>query len=208
MRIDDVTCLILAGGASRRMGEDKAFIQVEGVRLLDYVYGKCQEIFREIIIVTNQPQQFTDYQTPVVADEIPGAGSLGGLYTGLMRASNYYSFCVACDMPFLKPEFIAYLIDKRLHNDIVIPKTKEGLEPLHALYSKRCIEPIKKCIERGDLKISSVLPEVQVYYCEEEEIKKIDPALISFINANTKKELFKIQKMLKGAPWAENQEAC
>jgi molybdopterin-guanine dinucleotide biosynthesis protein A len=91
----DVTCIILAGGASRRMGQDKALIQIEGIRLLDYVYGKCQELFKEIIIVTNQPQQFIDYQIPVVGDEIPGAGSLGGLYTGLKRASNDYSFCVA-----------------------------------------------------------------------------------------------------------------
>ena len=208
MRIDDVTCLILAGGASRRMGQDKAFIQVEGVRLFDYVYGKCQELFSEIIIVTNQPQQFVDYHSSVVIDEIPGAGSLGGLYTGLKRASNYYSFCVACDMPFLMPELITHLIEKRFHNDVVIPRTKEGLEPLHALYSKQCIEPIKKCIERSSFKISDILPEVQVYYYEEEEIKKIDPTLMSFINANTKEELFKIQKMMKGVPWVEKREAC
>jgi molybdopterin-guanine dinucleotide biosynthesis protein A len=203
----DVTCIILAGGASRRMGQDKALIQIEGIRLLDYVYGKCQELFKEIIIVTNQPQQFIDYQTPVVGDEIPGAGSLGGLYTGLKRASNDYSFCVACDMPFLKPELIAYLIEKRLHNDVVIPKTRAGFEPLHAIYSKRCIEPIKMLLERGEFQILKLLPEVQVHYCGEEEIKKIDPTLISFTNVNTKKDLFKIQKILKGVPWAEKQEA-
>jgi molybdopterin-guanine dinucleotide biosynthesis protein A len=189
------------------MGQDKAFIQIEGIPLLDYVYGKCQALFKEIIIVTNQPHLFTEYQTPVVADEIPGTGSLGGLYTGLKRASNYYSFCVACDMPFLKPELITYLIEKRFQGDVVIPKTKKGLEPLHAIYSKRCIEPIKQCIEKDVFKISHFLPEVQVHYCEEEEFKKVDPALISFMNANTKKELFKIQKMLKGIPWTEKQEA-
>lgn len=204
----DVSCIILAGGVSRRMGQDKAFIRIEGVRLLDYVYGKCQELFKEVIIVTNQPQQFTDYQTPVVVDEIPRTGSLIGLYTGLKRASNDYSFCVACDMPFLKPELIAYLIDKRHHNDVVIPKTKAGFEPLHALYSKRCTETMKQHIESDDLKISNVLAECRVYYCREEEIRKIDPALTSFINANTKKELFKIQQMLKGAQWAEKREAC
>ena len=204
----DVTCIILAGGASRRMGRDKAFIQIEGIRLLDYVYRKCRELFSEIIIVTNQPQQFVDYQTPVVPDEIPGIGSIGGLYTGLRRASNYYSFCVACDMPFLKPELIARIIEKRSNSDIVIPKTRAGLEPLHALYSKRCIEPLKKYIEKGDLKISNILVEVKVQYCSEEEIKKVDPSLLSFMNVNTKKELFKIQQMVKGMPWTEKHEAC
>lgn len=204
----DVTCIILAGGASRRMGQNKAFIQVEGVRLLDYVYGKCQELFKEIIIVTNEPHQFIEYQTLVVADEIPGTGSLGGLYTGLKRASNYYSFCVACDMPFLKPELITYLIENRLNSDVVIPKTRAGFEPLHALYSKRCIEPLKKFIEKGDLKILNLLAEVKARYCSEEEIKKIDPMLISFMNVNTKKDLYQIQKMLKGVSWTEKQETC
>ncbi len=205
--VSDVSCIILAGGASRRMGQDKALIQVEGIRLLDYVYGKCQELFSEIIIVTNQPQQFIEYQTPIVVDEIPGAGSLGGLYTGLKRASNYYSFCVACDMPFLNPELITYLIEKRFKSDVVIPMTNKGLEPLHAVYSKRCIEPIKKLVERGDFKISGLIPEVHVEYCEEEEIKEIDPSFTSFINVNTKEDLFQIQKMLKGVPWTEKQEA-
>ena len=204
----DVTCIILAGGTSRRMGQDKAFIQIEGVRLLDYVYSKCQELFKEIIIVTNQPHQYIEYQTPVVADEIQGTGSLGGLYTGLKRASNYYSFCVACDMPFLKPELITYLIENRLNSDVVIPKTRAGLEPLHAIYSKRCIKPIKTLLERGEFQIIKLLPEVHVHYCGEEEIKRIDPMLISFMNVNTKKDLYQIQKMLKGVPWTEKQEAC
>ena len=203
----DVTCLILAGGTSRRMGRDKAFIQVEGIRLFDYVYGTCQELFSEIIIVTNQPHQFIEYQTPVVTDEIPGSSTLGGLYTGLKRASNEYSFCVGCDMPFLKPELIAYLIGKRLQSDVVIPRTRAGLEPLHAVYSKRCIEPIKKFIARGDLKIPNFFPEVHVTYCEEKEIRRIDPALISFMNVNTQQDLFQIQKMLHGVPWTEKQEA-
>ena len=204
----DVTCIILAGGTSRRMGQDKAFIQIEGVRLLDYVYGKCQELFSEIIIVTNQPHQYIEYQTPVVADEIQGTGSLGGLYTGLKRASNFFSFCVACDMPFLKPELITYLIENRLNSDVVIPKTRAGLEPLHAIYSKRCIKPIKTLLERGEFQIIKLLPEVHVHYCGEEEIKRIDPMLISFMNVNTKKDLYQIQKMLKGVPWTEKQEAC
>jgi molybdopterin-guanine dinucleotide biosynthesis protein A len=204
----DVTCIILAGGSSRRMGRDKAFIQIEGIRLLDYVYCKCRELFSEIIIVTNEPKQFDDYQTPVVPDEIPGIGSIGGLYTGLKHASSYYSFCVACDMPFLNPELIARLIEERHTHDIVIPKTRAGFEPLHAVYTKRCIEPLKKYIEKGDLKISNLLAEVKVRYYSEEEIKKVDPALLSFMNVNTKKELFKIQQMVKGIPWTEKHEAC
>lgn len=202
----DVSCAILAGGESRRMGQDKAFIQIGGISLFDHVYGKCRELFSELIVVTNQPQQFCKYQAHTVIDALRGAGSLGGLYTGLMRASNYHTFCVACDMPFLKPELVSYLIEKRLNYDIVIPITKEGVEPLHALYSKRCISPIKKLLERGEFKITRLLSEVRVWYCEEEELKKIDPSLASFTNVNTKKDLLKIQRMLKGSQWEAKLE--
>lgn len=205
----DTTCAILAGGESRRMGQNKAFIQVagggslaKGIWLFDYVYGTCKELFSEIIIVTNQPEQFEDYQAHIVIDSIRGAGSLGGLYTALMQASNYHTFCVACDMPFLKPELISHLIEKRLNYDIVIPRTKEGPEPLHAIYSKRCIQPIKKLLDRGELKITKLLSsEVRVCCCEEEELKKIDPLLASFTNVNTRKDLLEIQRILKGGQW-------
>ena len=198
----DITCAILAGGESRRMGQNKAFIQVEGLWLFDYVYNKCKELFSELIIVTNQPHQFEAYQAHIVIDAIRGSGSLGGLYTALMQASNYHTFCVACDMPFLKLELISHLFEKRLNYDIVIPRTKEGPEPLHAIYTKRCIQPIKKLLDKGELKITKLLSsEVRVCYCEEEELKKIDPFLSSFTNVNTRKDLLEIQKILKGGQW-------
>jgi len=199
--VSDVTGIILAGGASRRMGQDKAVIQVGGVRLFDYVYAKLRDLFAEIIIVTNQLQYFREYQAKIFVDEIPGAGSLGGLYTGLKRARNDYCFCTACDMPFLKPELIIHLIEKRFDYDVVIPITKEGLEPLHAVYSKRCIVPMKRLLEKGEFKISGLLPHVHAGYCEEEEIKAIDPSLTSFINVNTKKDLVKLKRMLKSNQW-------
>ena len=197
----NVTCVILAGGESRRMGQDKAFIQVGGIRLFDHVYDTCHDLFPEIIIVANQPQHFSEYHTKIFMDEIPGAGSLGGLYTGLIKASNDHVFCVACDMPFLKPALISHLISKRSKYDVVIPITRGKLEPLHAVYSKRCIGPIKKLLDKGEFKVTQFLPEVRVGYCGEEEIKEIDPSFASFINVNTKKDLLQIERMLKGGPW-------
>jgi molybdopterin-guanine dinucleotide biosynthesis protein A len=186
------------------MGQNKSLIQIEGIRLFDYVYSKCQKIFPEIIVVTNNSQQLNEYQSNIVIDEIAGAGSLGGLYTGLIKSNNYYTFCVACDMPFLQPELIIHLAKKRFYYDVVIPKKKEGLEPLHAFYSKRCIEPIKKILEKGEFRVTKFLSDVQqVCYCEEEEMKKIDPSLASFINVNTKKDLLEIQRMLRGVRWNE-----
>ncbi len=189
------------------MGQDKLFVQVGDVRLFDCVYGRCQDLFSEIIIVTNQPQHFDDYHALIVTDEIPGAGSLGGLYTGLLRASHYHTFCVAGDMPFLQSKLIAHLIQMRFNYDVVIPITRKGLEPLHALYSKRCIEPISKLLARGKFKIAKFFPDVLVRYCEEEEIGKLDPSLASFTNINTKKDLLKIQELLKDNGWRDKLKA-
>ena len=190
------------------MGQDKTLIQVSGVRLFDYVYDKCSRLFSEIIIVTNKPQQFIGYQALVVIDKIPGSSSLGGIYTGLIWSSHYHAFCVACDMPFLQQELISHILSNRFHYDVVIPVTKKGFEPLHALYSKRCIEPIKKLLKEGKYKITAFFPEIRIKYCEEEEIKKFDPSFSSFTNINTIKDLVKIQEMLRGYEWEEKLKAC
>jgi molybdopterin-guanine dinucleotide biosynthesis protein A len=197
----NLSCVILAGGKSSRMGQDKTRLYVDNVRFFDYIYSKCQELFSEIIIVTNTPLQFSGYQAHIVTDEIQGAGSLGGLYTGLQTASNDYSFCVACDMPFLQSEVITYLTELRLNYDVVIPNIFAYLEPLHAVYSKQCIKPIRKILEMGVFKLTKFLPEVRVRYVSERDIKKIDPNLTTFININTRKDLLKMQKMLQGEQW-------
>ena len=198
-----VSCIILAGGESTRMGQDKAGIYVGDVRFFDYIYSKCNRLFSEIIIVTNTPLEFGGYQAHIVTDKIRGAGSLGGLYTGLQTASYDYSFCVACDMPFLQPAVITYLTELRLNCDVVIPNIFTYLEPLHAVYSRQCIEPIKKNLEISEFKLTKFLPEVQVRYVCEREIKKIDPGLSTFININTRRDLLKMQKMLQGEQWAK-----
>ena len=203
----DVTCVILAGGQSRRMGQDKAFIQVAGVRLFDYVYGKCRKFFSRVVIVTNRPEQFHDYPAHVVTDEITVTASLGGLYTGLLRAETDYVFCLACDMPFLQPPFIRYLLSLRFDYDVVIPRTSEGLEPLHAVYSKKCINPIKRLLDAGQFQITKFLSEVRVRYCETKEIQRYDPSLSSFVNINTKADLRRIQAKLQGDRWEKLLEA-
>lgn len=146
----NVSCVILAGGEGRRMGQKKAGLYIDGGdplvrgdRLFDYIYGRCYRLFSEIIIVTNTLQEFSEYQAHIVVDEIVETSSLGGLYTGLVKASTYHSFFVARDMPLLQSEVILHLTLRRFNGDVVSPSVPTGLEPLHAVYSKRCIVPKK-----------------------------------------------------------------
>jgi molybdopterin-guanine dinucleotide biosynthesis protein A len=178
------------------MGRDKAFVEVGHCRLFDYVFRKCSEIFSRVLVVTKSPEAYRDYHADIVRDELPVSASLVGLYTGLVHAASNHIFCVPCDMPFLNKELIHHLISYKNDVDVVIPKTRSGLEPLHAVYSKECVVSLKRHLDRQDYRINSFLSDVRVRYCDEEEIVRFDPGLTSFMNVNTVTELEEFARIL------------
>ena len=185
----DLTGIILSGGKSARMGRDKAFIEIDGIPIIQRIYDLFQKIFNEIIIVTNQKELYSDFRANIVSDLIENYGALGGLYTGLFYSSNPYSFCVACDMPFLKVSLIQFLVQRANGYDVIVPKTADGLQPLHAIYSKNCLPSIKHLIEIGKYKIIDFYSLVNTRIIEEPEFIHLDVTKESFININTPGEL-------------------
>ena len=179
------------------MGENKAFIEIEGVPIIHRIHTLFKNLFPETIIVTNQKDLFSNLESRIYNDLLPQRGVLGGLYTGLFFSSFQYSFCVACDMPFLKEKVIEYLIKDIEGYDVIVPRTTDGLQPLHAIYSKNCLGPIKKVIEQEKFKILDFYPMVNVKIIEDEEFKSLDPMGESFININTPEELLYIVKRRK-----------
>jgi molybdopterin-guanine dinucleotide biosynthesis protein A len=184
-----ITGIILSGGKSIRMGENKAFIEIEGIPIINRIFTLFQGLFQEIIIVTSEKEQFINLDAKIYSDLFPNRGVLAGLYTGLFFSSFMYSFCVACDMPFLKESVIKYLIKNIQNNDVIVPRTKEGLQPLHGIYSKNCLGPIKNIIEQGKYKITDFYPMVEIKIIDEVELYSLDPTRESFINVNTQEEL-------------------
>jgi len=176
------------------MGVNKALIKIEGTTIINRTHILFKKLFNEIIIVTNEKTVFCNLDAKIYTDLIPERGVLGGLYTGLFFSSYAWSFCVACDMPFLRKSVIEYLISKRLDYDVVVPRTKDGLQPLHAIYSKNCLEPIKRAIEQEKYKIIDFYPMVKLKIIEEYEFYSLDPMRESFINVNTPEELLLIKK--------------
>jgi len=188
-----LTGIILSGGKSVRMGRDKAFIEIDGIPIIQRIYNIFEKLFNEIIIVTNQKEFYSGFKAKIVSDLIVNNGALGGLYTGLFFSSNLYSFCVACDMPFLKESMIQYLIKQANEYDVIVPRTEDGLQPLHAVYSKNCLESIKNIIGMGKYKIIDFYPLVKTKIIEESELISLDINLNlmreSFVNINTPVEL-------------------
>lgn len=183
----DVTGIILAGGKSSRMGQNKALLDFGGRSIIEHTVDLFKPLFQEVIIVTNSPSEYENLDVRIVTDIFPGKGSLGGIYTGLFYSSNKYSFIASCDMPFLKGDLIEFLVSLRDNYDVIVPCPKSGREPIHAVYSKRCLKPIETLIEKGDLRIIGFYPEVNVREVSEEEFAPFNPEL-SFMNVNTSEE--------------------
>jgi molybdopterin-guanine dinucleotide biosynthesis protein A len=188
-----ITGIILAGGQNLRMGKNKAFLEVRGQRIIDRIKNLFLEIFDEILLVTNSPREYVDLNLRMVADLIPGKGSLGGIYTGLFHSSHAHAFVAACDMPFLNPGLIKHLIHLAPNFDIVIPRTDDGLQPLHAVYSQRCLSFMEELLTQNNLKIIDFFPRVKVREVPREEILPLDPGLKSFLNVNTPEDLRRLQ---------------
>jgi len=176
------------------MGKNKAFIKIDGVPIIQRIHNLFKTLFSEILIVTNEVELFQNFQAKIHRDLIPGQGALGGLYTGIYHSSFQHSFCAACDMPFLKGTLIRYLIQKIEDYDVVVPKTEDGLQPLHAFYSKNCLAPIREIMEHKHFKIIDIYPMVRVNIVEEDDFLHLDPARESFLNVNTPEELGLIKK--------------
>jgi molybdenum cofactor guanylyltransferase len=186
--------MILAGGKSVRMGQHKAFIEVNGVPIILRVFAVLDRLFRETIIVANEKEPYTELHTPVYSDLVPNQGALGGLYTGLVYSAFPYSFCVACDMPFLNRAVIEYLLTKTGLYDAVVPRTSDGFQPLHAIYSKSCLNPIRHLLDQNKTKIMDFYPEIRLGIVDEKEFLSLDPEKRSFTNVNTPEELLILQE--------------
>jgi molybdopterin-guanine dinucleotide biosynthesis protein A len=171
------------------MGENKAFIEIEGMPIIKRIYSLFEKIFEEVIIVTNEKELYRTFRARIYDDLFTHGGVIGGLYTGLFFSSLRYSFCVASDMPLLKESVIEYLIKNMEDYDVVVPRTKDGLQPLHAIYSKQCLEPIKTIIDQRKHRIVDLYKMVRTKIIDEYEFISLDPKRESFININTPEEL-------------------
>jgi len=189
-----ITGIILAGGKNLRMGRNKAFLEIDGRRIIDRTKDLFLEVFDEVLLVTNSPLDYLALDLRLVSDLIPDKGSLGGIYTGLFHASHPHAFVAACDMPFLNRRLIEHLAQLAPKFDIVIPKTNDGLQPLHAVYSQSCLPFMEDLLRRDNLKIIDFFPRVNVREVRADEILPYDPELKTFLNVNTPEDLQKIRE--------------
>jgi molybdopterin-guanine dinucleotide biosynthesis protein A len=198
----DISCIILAGGKSIRFGHDKILERIGNTNLLEKVISLVDPISKDIIIVTAKERALTRItkhpKVKIVNDIFPGQGSLGGIYTGLVKSDSFYNLVVAADMPFLNESLLRHMIKVTDGYDFVLPRVGKWYEPLHAIYSKNCVDPINSILEKGKKVIVELFSYVKVRFIEVEEIDRFDPKHLSFFNINTKEDMEIAKSIARG----------
>jgi len=181
------------------MGSDKnkSMLRLNGEHLIDIVRLKLKCVVGDNIIIAGPPEKYLSYKQ-VVPDLFSQKGPLAGIYSGLRASSSQYNLVVGCDMPFLEVKLLKYMTENVYSNDIVIPRYGDGyIEPLCAIYSKRCLETIERNLAEHIFSVRAIFPRLKVKFIEEEEIKKFDPKFYSFFNLNFKHDFRKAEEIIK-----------
>jgi molybdopterin-guanine dinucleotide biosynthesis protein A len=190
-KFTDITGVILVGGKSRRMGRDKAFLEIEGMPLFERVLHIFRAVFARTILIGGNAERFAGCGLTLYPDIYPGS-SLGGLYTALVHAETPYIFVSACDMPFPSSAVARYMVSLREGFDAVVAKSADGYEPLFALYAASCREQARLLLESGNLRITDLYPGTNVRYVPLAELARLDGGGKAFVNVNTPEEFSRV----------------
>ena len=185
---------IQAGGKSRRMGRDKAFVLLGKRPLVEIVCDLTANLTSERMLITNQPAAYAHLGLALFPDLFPNAGPLGGIYTAVSHATAPRTLVVGVDMPFLQRPFLQYMLALDTSADVIVPRWEGHWQPLHAIYSKNCLPAIKKMLDTGNLKVFDLFQYVSVHVVEQETVKRFDRNGRSFTNINTPDELTKFNR--------------
>lgn len=199
-----MTSIILAGGRSLRLGRRKPLQIIAGRSLIQWVIDRLATLSTEIIIATARGEDIP-YSSIVtvktVADIHHGKGPLAGIYSGLIASSDVQALVVSCDTPFLSVSLLEYMTQTCPGFDVVVPRIKERVEPLCAVYSKNCVAPIRELLQQNESKIIKLFPMVRVRYIEQNEIDRFDPEHLSFFNINSQDDLDRARRLAAEKGW-------
>jgi len=155
--------IILAGGKSLRMGQDKGLLPIGGIPLFRHIANQLSPLFADCLIVANDAELYREAGLHIVPDERPGMGPLMGILSGLSASGHELNFITACDIPTMNPDFISELLKNAEGYDAVIPVTGEDkYEPLFAVYRKTVIPAIRQILDQGGRRIIELMKRVRV----------------------------------------------
>jgi molybdopterin-guanine dinucleotide biosynthesis protein A len=191
-----VTAAILAGGrASRFGGADKSALMVDGARIIDRQLAALSPVAQQILIVSNERERFAALGLPVVADVVPNAGPIGGLYTAIVAASHHWVLALACDMPYVSTELFEALISAATDDvDAVLPRSVRGIEPLCALYARTAAPVLRRRIDAGEWRVGDAVGDLRIREIAGDAIAGLADDSRLFENVNTPHDYARARK--------------
>ena len=191
-----ITAAILAGGKSQRMGTNKAFLPLNGEPIISSTITILRKITSDLLIVTNHPDLYAEFQVTVVRDLQRGLGPMGAILTALSLTEHSHVLVTACDLPFLNLEILQKMTTVMNGSDVVVPRSNYGLEPLCAIYNQSCLPTIKHAISQGKLSLFQLFKQLKVHQILPKVWQPLDPTGHAFLNLNTSEDYQLAQKFI------------
>lgn len=200
------SAVILAGGFSRRFGQDKGLVDLGGRPLILHVVGRVSEVTDETLVVVcsevqkKKLENLLGHKAKVFIDKQETQSPLVGALTGLELGQGEYSLLLSCDTPFISTRIARFLLDICVNKGAAIPRWPNGyIEPLQAAYhTKSALNAANRALEQGNLNLRSMIANLSgVRYISTVVLEQMDPKLSTFLNINMPEDLEKAKSLLQ-----------
>jgi molybdopterin-guanine dinucleotide biosynthesis protein A len=185
MALPGFSCGVLAGGASARMGRNKALLDWRGRPLIARQVEILSVLSDDVLIGSNHPAAYAGIPARVVPDLLGERCPLTGIHALLAAARHPVLFVAACDLPFLNPDLVRHLLRSAEGVDVCLPVSPRGPEPLHAVYSRACLPAMERAAAAGNWKATGFHAAVRVRALPVREEDWAVDGRSPFFNANT-----------------------
>lgn len=198
----DITGAILAGGKSTRMGEDKAFMTVRGMTIIEFLYREMTSVFERVIIISNEPEKFLFLNAEVFPDIYSGIGPLAGIHSALVQASTETVFVIPCDAPLLTPQIFEQIINVNSEKPITYCHGGGFTQHLIGMFSKRLLPDMENILGSDTVQANgAAVTNCSIgEFINNHEHEVIEFPLsdypTEFLNLNSKKDFEQLQLLL------------
>ena len=204
---NDITGIILSGGKSKRMGVNKSLLKIESKTIIEVVQEKISKLFKELLVVTNEPELYQFLNLKIYEDIFPGKGPLAGIHSGLVHSKTQQNFILSCDMPLITTDMINTIINYKKDSPITVAKADGYIQQLCGVYNKYCLPVAEKLLEESlndenrntqqekrGCKVLQLIKEMDAEILDAEALPFYNKDL--FFNMNTKDDFIYAKKKL------------